>query len=323
MIVNAAVYEDGVRRDEPFDLAEAAKLASRPNTFCWIGLFEPEESEFDEVRRHFDLHELAVEDAVEAHQRPKVERYDDSVFVVLKPATYVDPEEIIELGEILMFVSSDFMVSVRHGPTASLTRTRRQLERDPEQLVQGPDAVLLAIMAQVVDDYFDVLDGLDQDVQEVEYQVFTDQVATPTERIYRLLREVTAFYQATQPLIDPLDRVVRGPTRWAHTDLHPYFRDMGDNLKRVVDRIDAARGQLTDILQANLTQVSIRQNEDMRKISAWVAIAAVPTMLAGIWGMNFDSMPELDQTWGYPAALGVMALIAFSLYRIFKHSGWL
>ncbi len=323
MIVDAAVYENGRRLDEPFDLARAAELSRRDNTFCWIGLFEPDESEFDDVRKYFDLHELAVEDAVEAHQRPKLERYGDTLLVVLKPAEYIDSEEVIHLGEILMFVADDFVVIVRHGRVSSLSRTRAALEADPGELAAGPGAVLLAVMDQVVDDYVDVLAGLDQDVQEVEYQVFTEKDVNPAERIYRLMRGVIAFHQATQPLVDPLDRLTRGRFEAVHPDLREYFRDVSDNLDRVVDRTDAYRDLLASILEANLTQVSIRQNEDMRKIAAWVAIAAVPTMLAGIWGMNFDIMPELNETWGYPAALALMAMVALVLYRLFKRSGWL
>lgn len=322
MIVDAALYERGLRLPGPFTLEGSREMCMPDSRFCWIGLYEPTEEEFDSVRKEFDLHELAVEDAVDAHQRPKLELYDETLFVVLKPARYVDELEEIELGEILLFVDDDFIVAVRHRPASELVRVRHRLEAAPEEMAHGPSVVLHAIVDRVVDDYTSVLDALESDISEVEQQVFSN-AETPTERIYKLKREIIEFQHATQPLLDPLDRLARGRFAAIHTDLREYFRDTHDHLIRVVERVTADRDLLTAILEANLTQAAVRQNSDMRKISAWVAIAAVPTMLAGLWGMNFENMPELAQDWGYPAALALMAFVSIWLYTKFKKSGWL
>jgi magnesium transporter len=323
MIVDAAIYKEGRRQPGPFVLDGAREACYDHDTFSWIGLYEPTEEEFGAVRKEFDLHELAVEDAIHAHQRPKLELYDDTLFVVLKPARYVDQVEVIELGEILCFVDDDFIVVVRHRPASALVEVRRRLEATPEELKYGPSAVLHAIIDQVIDDYATVLDALEGDIREVEEAVFSATLSVPTERIYNLKREVLQFHQATQPFIEPLERLARGRFEAIHPDLREFFRNTHDHLLRVVDRIGGYRDLLTSILEANLTQVSVRQNADMRKISAWVAIAAVPTMLAGIWGMNFQFMPEIGQRWSYPAALGLMVVACLTLYRKFKRSGWL
>jgi magnesium transporter len=323
VIVDAALYDRGIRRAGPFELAGARELSKNDGTFCWIGLFEPEEAEFEAVRTEFDLHELAVEDAIQAHQRPKLELYDETMFMVLKPARYLDDPELVELGEILLFIDDDFVVAVRHGEASQLLQVRQSLERQPDELEHGPGAVLLAVVERVVDDYARVLIGLERDIQEVEKQVFSDTDEAPTERIYKLKREVLEFSQATNPLLDPLDRLARGRFEAIDPELREYFRDTHDQLQRVVDEVATFRELLNSVLDANLTQVSVRQNEDMRKISAWVAIAAVPTMLAGVWGMNFTSMPELDSRFGYPIAVAIMVSIAIYLFTRFKRSGWL
>jgi magnesium transporter len=322
MIVDAATYTDG-QRQPSFDMTGAFERSQPPDTFSWIGLFEPSPDEFEEVREEFHLHELAVEDAISAHQRPKLETYGETLFVVLKPAFYDDATESVAMGEILIFFSDDFVVAVRHGDASQLVQVRKRLEADPEEMAYGPGAVLLEIIDQVVDDYAGVLTGLEDDVRQIEEQVFSVGEVTPTERIYRLKREAIGFRQATQPLLEPLDRLARGRFAAIHPELRHYYRDVHDHLTRVVDRILALDDLLGSILDANLAQVSLRQNEDMRKISAWVAMAAVPTMLAGIWGMNFDHMPELDEWWGYPLAIGLMAIVVGILYRVFKRSGWL
>lgn len=323
MIIDAALYSKGHRLQGSLEISGAFERAQPPETFCWIGLFEPTEDEFEAVSTEFRLHELAVEDAISAHQRPKLEIYDDTLFVVLKPARYDDAAEEVELGEILIFVSDDLVIAVRHGRASQLVEVRRRLESDPEELAFGPGAVLLEIIDQVVDDYAAVLVGLEDDIRQVEEQVFSATDVIPTERIYRLKRQVLHFRQAIQPFLDPLDRLARGRFAAIHPELREYYRDVHDHLTRVVEGVAAMADLLTSILDANLTQVSVRQNEDMRKISAWVAMAAVPTMLAGIWGMNFDAMPELDQWWGYPLALLLMALVIVTIYRRFKKSGWL
>ena len=321
--MDAALYRDGKRLVEPFVLEGARHHCDDPNTFAWIGLYEPTEEEFEAVAKEFDLHELAVEDAIHAHQRPKLDVYDDTLFVVLKPARYVDPVEVVDLGEILLFVDDRFVVAVRHGEASKLVTVRKALEDQPEELSNGSSAVLLAILDRVVDDYVAVLDGLEGDIRELEDEVFSETGSTPTQRIYKLKREVLQFHQATAPLIEPILLLANRRFPAINPELRKYFNDVHDHLVRVVDKITAFRDLLTSILEANLTQVSVRQNNDMRKISAWVAIASVPTAMAGIWGMNFDYMPELERTWGYPMALVLMILACGTLYRKFKKSGWL
>lgn len=323
MIIDAALYKAGHRLPSPFDLEGAADIARAEDTFCWIGLFEPTDDEFADVAHRFELHELAVEDAVEAHQRPKLDVYEDTLLAVLKPARYDDDAEQVVLGEIIVLVSDHFVIAVRHGEASRLAEVRRDLERRPDDLAFGPGSVLLDVLDRVVDDYVPVLEGLEADIRELEEQVFSPETGAPTERIYRLKRQVLHFRQATQPLLDPIDRLARSRFVAIEPGLREYYRDVHDHLLRVVERVAAAGDLLTSILEANLTQVSVRQNEDMRKISAWVAMAAVPTLLAGIWGMNFAAMPELDEWWGYPLALSLMAVIVIAVYVRFKRSGWL
>jgi magnesium transporter len=330
MIIDCAVYQEGRRRPGELALADAFEAAGDDNAFVWIGLYEPDEREFDSVAREFNLHELAVEDAIKAHQRPKLEVYDDTLFVVLKTARYLEAGETVEFGEIMLFIGPQFVVAVRHKPASELRGVRKEIESRPDLLRFGPGAVLYAILDRVVDDYLPVIEGLDQDVKEVEKQVFSEEGHNPAERIYMLKREVIEFHQSTAPLAEPLDRLVRGQVPLLHQDMPEYFRDVQDHLLRVVEQVNGFRDLLTSVLQANLTQVALRQNEvgmqqnaDVRKISAWVAIVAVPTMIAGIYGMNFDHMPELRWVFGYPLALLAMALACAALYRAFKRNGWL
>ncbi|HUO45351.1 MAG TPA: magnesium and cobalt transport protein CorA [Acidimicrobiia bacterium] len=322
MYIDAALYRNGKRLDGPFRLEAAAEHCD-DNTFCWIGLYEPTEEELEAVTKEFGLHELAVEDAIHAHQRPKIDVYGDTLLVVLKPARYVDPVEVIDIGEIIIFVSRTFLIAVRHREASRLVEVRRTLEDQPDQLAMGPGAVLQAIFDRVVDDYVKVLDGLDTDIGELEVDVFSDNITTPTQRIYSLKREVLQFEQATQPLVEPLLHLATGRYALIPEALRPYFADVHDHLVKVANRVSNYRDLLNAILEANLTQVSVRQNNDMRKISAWVAIAAVPTLLAGVWGMNFEQMPELNASWGYPGALVAMGAVCMVLYRKFKKSGWL
>jgi len=289
----------------------------------WLGLYEPTQDELDSVRREFGLHELAVEDALNAHQRPKLEVYDDTLFVVLKPARYIDPEEVVQTGEILVFVSSSFVVAVRHGEASALREARKRLEHRRDLLAAGTGGVLYAIVDKIVDDYEPVVEGVANDIQEIEQQVFSATRENPAERIYKMEREVLEFSRAVTPLTPAVDRLARGHFDLIDEDLHEYFRDVHDHLLRVGQRIDAFRDLLSSALQANLTQVSVRQNEDMRKITAWVAILAVPTMVAGIYGMNFKHMPELEWTFGYPLVLAVTLVICLLLYRRFRRAGWL
>jgi magnesium transporter len=322
-VVDCAIYEDGVRRKGEVDPEHALEQVVHEGDFVWIGLHEPTPEEFDSVKREFNLHELAVEDAIHAHQRPKMELYDDTVFLVLKTARYVDHEEVITLGEILIFIGEGFIVTVRHGSASALSAVREDVESKPELLKHGPAAVLHAIADKVVDEYQPALEGLDEDITEVENEVFSDDARNRAERIYKLKREVLQFLRAAAPLSEPIDRLAHREVPQIHPEVRAYFRDVNDHLRRVEDQLESYRDLLTSILEANLSQLGVRQNEDMRKISAWVAIAAVPTMIAGIYGMNFEHMPELTWTFGYPAVLLVMLAACGFLFRQFKKVGWL
>ncbi len=290
----------------------------------WLGLFEPTPDEFAEVQQQFGLHELAVEDAIEAHQRPKLEVYDETLFVVLKTAVYRDPVEVIDFGEILVFIGDGFVVHVRHGAASPLHDARRQIELRPDLLALGPAAVLYAIVDKVVDDYFPVLNALDDAITAVEIDVFSDRRdVNPVERIYKLKREVVETYHAAVPLLDPLNQLTTQPLPSIAKEMSDYFRDVRDHLLQARQEVEVFRELLTGILEANLTRVTVRQNDDMRKISAWVAIAAFPTMVAGVYGMNFRHMPELDEPWAYPGVLALMVVVCLCLYRGFRRSGWL
>jgi magnesium transporter len=322
MIVDCAVYEDGSRCAGDLPLAEAGEAAQRDGSFVWIGVYEPSEEEFDAVRREFGLHELAVEDAVEAHQRPKVELYGDTLLVVLKTVRYVERRVDLETGEILLFVNRDFVVSVRHGQ-AALHDVRLQIEKRPDLLRYGAGAVLYAIVDRIVDDYEPVVEAVEADIQEVEHEVFAPNRSNPAERIYTLEREVLDLHRAIAPLSPAVDKLARGHQEIIHPELRTYFRDVHDHLLRLHGRIDGFRDLLSSALQANLTQAAVRQNEDMRKISAWVAILAVPTGVAAIYGMNFNFMPELEWRYGYPAVLVAIVVVCAVLYWRFRRSGWL
>jgi len=323
VIVDSAVYEGGRRRDGNLAVHEAMEACRQANAFTWIGLYEPTEEEFESIRREFDLHPLAVEDAIHAHERPKLEVYGDMVFIVLKTARYVDPEEVVRLGEILIFLGHDYIITVRHGEASELKDVRRALEEQPELLQHGSGAVLHAVVDRVVDDYAPAIAGLGQDIDEVEDEVFSGARSNPAERIYKLKREVLQFAHAVGPLVDSVDRLARGKYEVIHPEVRTYFRDVNDHLLRSHDQLDSYRDLLTSILEANLAQVTVRQNQDVRKISAIVAILAVPTAIAGIYGMNFEHMPELGWEFGYPLVLALMAVICFTLFRYFKKVGWL
>jgi magnesium transporter len=321
MIVDCAAYEGGRRREGKLSMERAGEAAGEAGTFVWLGVVEPSEAEFKAIADEFGLHELAVEDAVRAHQRPKVEEYGETIHVVVKTARYVDPKEMIEVGEVSVFVAPDFVITVRHG-NADLAPVRQRLESRPDLLAHGPGAVLYAIVDHMVDRYMEAAHGFDEDVREVELQVFGEG-HNPTERIYKLEREVLEFQAATAPLGEALEDLCRSNYAVVPEPLHEYFRDVEDHLRRVTTRIENFRQLLDSALEANLTQVSMRQNEDMRKISAWVAIAAVPTMVAGIYGMNFEHMPELEWRYGYQLVLATVLAVCLYLYWRFKRSGWL
>ncbi len=323
MIVDCAVYEHGKRQEGEISLSEASRSCRRDGAFVWLGLHEPTDGEFEAVSSEFGLHPLAVEDAINAHQRPKLEVYDETLLVVLKPVRYIDHNEVVETGEIALFVNPEFLISVRHGDPSPLKEVRARLEREPKLAEGGPGAVLYAILDRVVDDYEPVVDGLTVDVQEVEEQVFSPDRFNPAERIYYLEREVLDFRRAVEPLAPAVERLATRPFEVIDEELRPYFRDVHDHMLRVNAQVEQFRDLLSTALGANLTQINVRQSEDMRRITAWVAILAVPTAVAGIYGMNFDHMPELRWEYGYPAVLLVIATICAFLYRRFRAAGWL
>jgi magnesium transporter len=324
MIVDSAIYVDG-HRSAPYSLEDIHQASRVRGGFAWIGLYDPTQEEFDSVAGEFGLHEPALGDAVKVHQRPKIERYGDLILVVLKSARYVEEKEEVEFGEIHAFVGEDFIVTVSHGEASELREVRRQVEGRPDLLSRGPSAVLYTIMFRIVEDYGPVVEGLENDIDEIEVQVFEGTPgASPavSRRIYELSREVIQFHQATQPLAGAVGHLTEGD------DIDPevrryLLRDVQDRVLRVTERVEGIRELLTNILSVNLTLVSVNQNDQTKKISAWAAVVIVPTLIAGIYGMNFDYMPELHWKYGYVFALSLMVLIAFVLYRNFKRSGWL
>ncbi|MFJ8666893.1 magnesium/cobalt transporter CorA [Streptomyces sp. NPDC093600] len=327
VIVDSALYKNGARATGPADLSDAlAQARAIGDSFLWVGLHEPTADEFDHVADEFALHPLAVEDALKAHQRPKLEVYDDSLFVVLKPVLYEPESDRVSTGELMVFIGDSFVVTVRHGEGAPLAAVRRRLEAEPEVLRHGPTAVLYAISDAVVDHYLDVAGELQIDLEELEADVFAPTGGNPAntaERIYTAKRQVLEFRRATSPLAAPMERLAAGTVPFVNEHAQPFFRDVSDHLIRANEQVEGLDRLLSDVLSAHLAQMGVRQNDDMRKISAWAAMAAVPTMVAGVYGMNFDHMPELRWVWSYPAVVGLMAGAVFGLYRLFKRRGWM
>ncbi len=323
MIVDCAHYRDGRRQHEgPLEIETAAAKAKGDGDFVWLGLHDPDDGELDRIAAAFDLHELAVEDAKQAHQRPKLEDYDDSYFIVLRPARYDDEAEELIFGEIHVFAGPGYVIAVRHGEASGLAGARRHLEGHEDLLRAGPAAVVWAILDKVVDDYAPVVAGIEDDIEEVETEIFQERHDS-TQRIYFLKREVIEFHRAVSPLLVPLEGLERGVYGEIDEQLRRYFRDVADHARRIDELVLGQRELLTSILEANLALLGVQQNEVIRGISAWAAIIAVPTFLASIWGMNFSHMPELDEVWGYPVALALMAVAVFFLYRFFRRIDWL
>ncbi len=323
-LVDCALYCEGVRSPEQFGLEEAHRKAQETDSgFVWVGLHEPDEAAFEAVAKEFDLHPLAVEDAVHAHQRPKLETYGDSVFVVLKTVRYVDHTEVIETGEVMVFLGPSFLVTVRHGTAGALGDVRAMLESMPEVLTLGPVAVLWGVADAIVDGYLPAIEGVEADIDEVEDQVFSPvRRGTPTQRIYGLKREVLEFSRAVLPLAEATSRLAEGQVG-LHPQALPWFRDVHDHVLRAADMVQGLDDLLQSTMDANVAQVTLRQNEDMRKISAYAAILTLCTTIAGIYGMNFRHMPELGWTFGYPFALALMGGGSLLLYRAFRRNGWL
>jgi magnesium transporter len=342
-VVDNAIYVDGRRKLAPSSLDTAfsalRSCADDGRSFAWIGMLRPGLDEIEAVAREFGLHELAVEDTVNAHQRPKLERYGDTTFVVLRPARYVDPVEVITLGEVHLFLGPEFAITVRHADEPDLSVVRKCLEDDPELLAHGPFTVLWGVLDRVVDDYGPVLEGLQDDIDQIEEQVFGGDAAV-SKRIYQLTREVIAFYRAVEPLRD-----IFAQLRWqfgkngehADVELRRRMRDVEDHATRVLERVENFKALLTNLVNvqatlaaqrqndemARLTEAGFEQNEQVKRISSWAAIAFAPTLVAGIYGMNFDHMPELHWAFGYPFSIVLMVVFAVLLWALFKRKGWL
>jgi magnesium transporter len=329
LVVDCAVYVDG-QRIEPADPHDALREATERGGFVWLGLYEPSESELGAIAARYGLHPLAVEDAVFAHQRPKLDHYDDGIFMVLKTATYVEHEEltatseVVETGEIMVFLGANYVITVRHGDHGALTDLRRSLEEQRDLLCLGPAAVLYGVADHVVDDFVTVAAAVEDDVDELEASVFSSE-RTPDDigRLYQLKRELMSLRKAVSPLEVPLQRLANRQVDVVPAAMRSYFRDVEDHAIRVRDQVGGLDELLTSILQASLARTSQADNEDMRKISAWAGIIAVPTAIAGIYGMNFRYMPELDWRWGYPLVLLIITVSCVLLYRGFRRNGWL
>ncbi|MET9411038.1 magnesium and cobalt transport protein CorA [Streptomyces sp. NPDC002935] len=337
-VVQAALYRDGVRVSTPASLADTFReLREQPAGMAWIGLARPTEAELLSLAAEFDLHPLAVEDAMEAHQRPKLERYGETLFVVLSAARYLDAVEEVDFGELHVFVGPDFVITVRHGAAPDLSAVRRRMEGSPELLRLGPEAVLYAILDSVVDGYVPVVFGVQNDIDEIETEVFRGDPAV-SRRIYELSREMVEFQRATRPLVGMLHNLMAGFAKYGtDEELQRYLRDVADHVTHTSERVDGFRQALTDILTVNATLVTqqqnaemralaeagFEQNEEIKKISSWAAILFAPTLVGTIYGMNFTHMPELHWVFGYPFAIVLMAVVCTSLYVIFKRRDWL
>ncbi|WP_030155327.1 magnesium and cobalt transport protein CorA [Streptomyces sp. NRRL S-244] len=337
-VIDSAVYRDGRRIASPATLAETfRRLRDEPDGMAWIGLHRPTEPELHSLAAEFNLHELAVEDALEAHQRPKLERYGDTLFVVLRAARYLDAPEEVEFGELHVFVGPDFLITVRHGAAPDLSAVRRRMEQTPELLSLGPEAALYAILDAVVDGYAPVVAGVQNDMDEIETEVFRGDPEV-SRRIYELSREMVEFQRATRPLVGMLHALMAGFAKYGtDEELQRYLRDVADHVTHTSERVDGFRQALTEILTVNATLVSqqqnaemralaeagFEQNEEIKKISSWAAILFAPTLVGTIYGMNFETMPELKWAAGYPFAILLMAVVCVSLYVIFKKRDWL
>ncbi|HEY3016203.1 MAG TPA: magnesium/cobalt transporter CorA [Nocardioides sp.] len=337
-LVDSAVYVDGDRVESPTTLADTYRsLHAHDNAVAWIGLYRPDQHELASLAGEFDLHELALEDAILAHQRPKLERYDDTLFVVLRAARYLDDVEEVEFGEVHLFVGPDFVITVRHSEAPDLAAVRRRLESNPDLLRLGPEAILYAILDRIVDGYAPVVAGLENDIDEIETEVFSGDPAV-SRRIYELSREVIEFQRATRPLATVLRYLTAGFAKYGtDEELQRYLRDVDDHLTQVIEQIDGFRQLLRDILTVNatlvaqqqneemknLSEVAVDQNEEVKRISAWAAILFAPTLIGTVYGMNFDHMPELHWQLGYPFALILMALVSFLLYVDFRRRHWI
>lgn len=337
-LVDSAIYVDGHRVESPASLGDSYRaLHAHDNGVAWIGLYRPDQHELGSLASEFGLHELAIEDAILAHQRPKLERYGNTLFVVLRAARYLDDVEEVEFGELHLFVGPDFVVTVRHAEAPDLAAVRRRLESNPDLLQLGPEAILYAILDRVVDGYAPVVAGLENDIDEIETEVFGGDPDV-SRRIYELTREVIEFERATRPLSAVVRNLIAGFNKYGtDEELQRYLRDVDDHLTLVIEQVSGFRQLLRDILTVNatlvgqqqndemkaLTEASLNQNEEVKRISAWAAILFAPTLIGTVYGMNFDRMPELHWSLGYPFAIFLMAMVSLGLYTIFRRRHWI
>ncbi|AJT41599.1 magnesium/cobalt transporter CorA [Psychromicrobium lacuslunae] len=329
-VIDNAIYVNGIRTADPVSLQQTYETLTERHGMAWIGLYRPSAEEMASIGAEFDLHELAIEDAVTAHQRPKLERYDHNLFTVLLPARYLDDEEEVEFGELHVFTGKNFVITIRHAETPVMSKVRHRMEQNPQLLALGPEAVLYAILDQVVDDYGPVVAGLENDIDEIEDQLFSGDTQV-SRRIYKLSREVIQFQRALQPLMGMMSALHGGFEKYGvDIELQRNLRDVEDHVARLSGRADSFRALLQNalIVDGTLTtnrqnEASAAQNEEIKKISSWAAILFAPSVVAGIYGMNFELMPELSWTWGYPAAIGLMVLVSATMYFVFKKKKWL
>jgi len=322
-VVASVAYANG-RRLGDVAIPDISEVLEQPGRFVWIGLHDPDDEVLKEVQQEFSLHDLAIEDAARAHQRPKLERYGDSLFVVLRTAHLDRPTGAIEFGETHLFVGANYVVSIRHGASLPYVEVRTRCEASPDLLAKGPVFVLYALMDFIVDQYFPLVDSFEDRLEELEDDIFQQTLTRQTtERIYQLKRNLLEVKRAVAPLVDMCNRLVRTDSALIPEDARVYFRDVYDHTIRINEMIDTLRELLTTALEANLSLISVSQNEAMKRLAGWAAIIAVPTMIAGIYGMNFKFMPELDWVLGYPVAMGTMLAACGFLYYRFKRSGWL
>jgi magnesium transporter len=329
-IVDCALYVEGVREPDEWDYPAALTAARRrPRSFVWLGLHEPGADEFAEIANTFGLHVLAVEDAIKSFQRPKIERYGDMTFASVRTTRYVEhlelteSSEVVETGSVAMFLGEHFVITVRHGTHGELAPVRALLESKPELLGHGPWSVAHAIYDRIVDSYVDCAAAVEVDLDVLEESVFGRGAPGDIQRIYQLKRELVEFRRAVVPLQRPVDALVAGRLPEVPKEIRRYFRDVSDHLTRTVEQVQSFDELLNSILQARLAQVTVEQNDDMRKIAAWAGIAAVWTSVAGIYGMNFEVIPELKWKYGYPTVIGLCVLASLVLYRFFRRNRWL
>jgi magnesium transporter len=321
-VVNCAAYAGG-RQVTDVAIEDISEVLKQPDRFIWIGLHEPKEALLRQVQQEFGLHDLAIEDALSAHQRPKLERYGDSLFVVLRTASMNHEPGDIEFGETHLFVGSNYVISVRHGSSLSYAAVRSRCETTPQLLSKGSGFVLYALMDFIVDQYFPIVDVLEDELEALEADIFGEALSRDTtQRIYQLKRRLLDVKRAVSPLVDVCNRLMRFDLALIPEDTRPYFRDVYDHVIRINEMVDIQRELLTTALEANLSLIAVAQNDVMKRLAGWAAIIAVPTMIAGVYGMNFEFMPELRWPLGYPLALGMMLGACGVLYVYLKRSGW-